>query len=267
MRAWLTQDEIPPTRTEYVLTLPSSWEWRAQFLGAFVLLAKDENWEQFGSLSPQQMADEWLELFLLFESDGVRLMPVGTIMAFAGAVAPDGWLLCDGQAISRVDYADLFALVDLTYGFGNGSTTFNIPDLRGRVAVGRSTGDSNFDFLGEWGGESDHELTVSELASHSHTQNSHTHQQDSHNHTQDAHQHNVIMKFRTATVSANSDNPESGDGSVGTGPIVVTDLATASNQATTATNQSTTATNNNSGGGSAHNNLQPYVTLNYIIKY
>jgi len=267
MRAWLTLEELPATRTEYVLTLPSSWEWRAQFLGAFLLLTHERNWEKFGALTPQQMADEWLELFLLFESEGIRLMPVGTVMAFAGAVAPIGWLLCNGQAVSRLDYADLFALVDLTYGFGDGSTTFNVPDLRGRVAVGRDASNSNFDFLGEHGGEADHQLLVGEMPVHTHIQDSHTHTQDSHNHTQDAHAHDVLMKFRTGTVTANSVNPETGENTVSTGPIVSTSSDSATNQASTATNQAATATNQSSGSGAGHNNLQPYITLNYIIKF
>jgi microcystin-dependent protein len=67
-------------------------------------------------------------------SDGV---PAGTIVAFAGATAPPGWLLCDGSAVSRAMYASLFAAIATTYGAGDGSTTFNLPDLRGRTAVGR----------------------------------------------------------------------------------------------------------------------------------
>lgn len=62
--------------------------------------------------------------------------PTGTVNSFAGATAPTGWLLCGGQAISRTTYSDLFAVVGTTYGVGDGSTTFNIPDLRGRAIAG-----------------------------------------------------------------------------------------------------------------------------------
>ena len=62
--------------------------------------------------------------------------PPGTVAAFAGSTAPAGWLLCDGSAVSRTAYADLFAVIGTTYGAGNGSTTFALPDLRGRVAAG-----------------------------------------------------------------------------------------------------------------------------------
>lgn len=62
--------------------------------------------------------------------------PPGTVAAFAGSTAPDGWLLCNGTAVSRTAYADLYAVIGTTYGAGNGSTTFTLPDLRGRVPAG-----------------------------------------------------------------------------------------------------------------------------------
>lgn len=63
-------------------------------------------------------------------------VPSGTILQYAGAAPPNGWLLCDGSAINRASYAGLFAVLGTTYGNGNGTTTFNLPDFRGRVAVG-----------------------------------------------------------------------------------------------------------------------------------
>lgn len=64
-------------------------------------------------------------------------LPVGSIQAFAGANAPTGWLLCDGSAVSRGNYPDLYSVLGTTYGSGDGSTTFNLPDLRGRVPAGK----------------------------------------------------------------------------------------------------------------------------------
>jgi len=61
--------------------------------------------------------------------------PIGAVIAYAGSVAPTGWLIADGSAVSRATYADLFQAIGDTYGSGDGSTTFNLPDLRGRVAV------------------------------------------------------------------------------------------------------------------------------------
>lgn len=65
--------------------------------------------------------------------------PVGSIFAYAGFSAPDAFLLCDGSAISRTIYAPLFSAIGTAYGVGDGSTTFNLPDLRGRVPTGKGT--------------------------------------------------------------------------------------------------------------------------------
>ena len=78
--------------------------------------------------------------------------PVGTISDFAGAQAPYGWMICDGRAISRTDYSDLFAVIGTTYGEGDGNTTFNIPNLKGRVAVGIDTSQDEFVSIGKTGG-------------------------------------------------------------------------------------------------------------------
>ena len=63
---------------------------------------------------------------------------VGTIKPWPKAAAPNGYVLCDGSAISRTDFADLFAVIGTTYGVGNGSTTFNVPDLAGKFPQGKS---------------------------------------------------------------------------------------------------------------------------------
>lgn len=65
--------------------------------------------------------------------------PLGTINAFGGSTAPEGWLLCQGQAISRTTYADLFKVIGIAFGAGDGSTTFNVPDLRGEFLRGAGT--------------------------------------------------------------------------------------------------------------------------------
>ena len=73
----------------------------------------------------------------------------GMIFAYAGASAPTGFLLCDGSAVSRTTYAGLFSLIGTTYGAGDGSTTFNVPDLRGRFAIGAGTGQKVAAFVSE----------------------------------------------------------------------------------------------------------------------
>ena len=78
--------------------------------------------------------------------------PPGLISMFAGSTAPTGWLICDGSAVSRTTYADLFSAIGTTYGNGNGSTTFNLPNLQGRVPVGYKSSDSDFNSMGKTGG-------------------------------------------------------------------------------------------------------------------
>lgn len=90
------------------------------------------------------------------------LTPTGKVDYFAGSSAPTGYLLCDGSAVSRTTYADLYAVIGDTYGSGDGSTTFNLPDIRGRVIAGkdnmggssanRLTSDIDGDTLGNTGG-------------------------------------------------------------------------------------------------------------------
>jgi microcystin-dependent protein len=95
--------------------------------------------------------------------------PSGGIMDFAGPIAPEGWLLCDGAAVSREDYAALFEAIGTTWGAGDGSTTFNVPDLRGRAAIGSGDGPStSARTVGQTGGAETHTLTTAEMPVHSH---------------------------------------------------------------------------------------------------
>lgn len=91
----------------------------------------------------------------------------GILVPFAGASSPAGWLLCDGQAVSRTAFVGLFAVIGTTYGVGDGSTTFNVPDLRGRAVFGLSTG-TEFNTLGKTGGATTHTLTTAQMPSHTH---------------------------------------------------------------------------------------------------
>ena len=161
------------------------------------------------------------------------IMPTGAVLPYAGSSAPTGFLLCYGQAISRSTYADLFSAISTTYGTGDGSSTFNVPDLRGRVAAGQDdmggssanrltdqTGGLNGDTLGDTGGSETHTLTTAQMPAHTHT---------------------VAAQQQ---VSGDSTN-RGGSGQLGA---------------------AATITSSSTGGDGAHNNVQPTIILNYIIR-
>ena len=101
-------------------------------------------------------------------------MKTGSICLYAGSVPPVGFLECDGSAVSRTTYSDLFGILGTAYGAGDGSTTFNIPDLSGRVVVGSSVSYA----IGSAGGEESHTLLTSEIPVHLHEVPQHGHEND-----------------------------------------------------------------------------------------
>ena len=98
-------------------------------------------------------------------------MQVGSIILYPKSIVPDGFLVCDGSAVSRDLYSALFNVIGVTYGSGDGSTTFNLPDFSGRVPVGLSVGYN----IGATGGETSHVLASTEIAAHTHAISGHTH--------------------------------------------------------------------------------------------
>lgn len=99
---------------------------------------------------------------------GGDTLPIGTIMPYTSDTIPNGWLLCDGRAVSRAEYSELFQIIGTIYGTGDGSTTFNLPNQKGKVAVGKDSTDTDFNTLGKTGGEKTHTLTINEMPSHNH---------------------------------------------------------------------------------------------------
>lgn len=159
-------------------------------------------------------------------------IPTGSVMPFAGTTEPSGWLLCFGQEVSRTTYAALFAIISTTYGVGNGSTTFNLPDLRGRVIAGQDdmggtsanrltnqSGGLDGDVLGATGGAETHTLTIAQMPAHTHTVA------------------NTVITGATGNLSTVNTTRAFG-----------------------------TTTSSSQGGGTSHNNVQPTIILNYIIK-
>lgn len=150
----------------------------------------------------------------------LMVVPAGAVLPYAGNSIPSNWLLCDGSAVSRTTYADLFAAIGTLYGAGDGSTTFNLPDTTAQVIAGYKAADTNFGTLGAKVGEATHLLTVNEIPPHTHDIGN------------------------TNGASGVDSQPQSSNQSYGP--------------------QKTT---HSTGGGTAHNNVQPSITMRFIIRY
>ena len=102
--------------------------------------------------------------------NSVDTTPVGMIIPYAGTTIPEKWMKCEGQALSRTDYSALFSVIGTTYGNGDGTTTFNVPNLQGRFPIGMNSNDDDFNMLGATGGSKTHTQTVNEMPRHKHVQ-------------------------------------------------------------------------------------------------
>ena len=195
--------------------------------------------------------------------------PAGIVLPFAGSTAPQGYLLCDGSAVDRTTYADLFTAIGTVYGAGDGSTTFNLPNLSGRVVLGVSQSH----VLGTTGGEATHVLTEQELPAHSHTVPAHGHANDisaktptlTHSITQPKFTYNKPNSFASGgsgTTVYTSTSNQSGSRSAS---AVVSDHAAAACTMSGSVTNCDDFDSTSIGDGIAHNNLQPYLSVNYII--
>jgi microcystin-dependent protein len=193
------------------------------------------------------------------------LVPTGTVLDFAGSSAPTGFVLCNGAAVSRTTYSGLYAALggaSSPWGQGDGSTTFNVPDLRGVAAIGagQGTGLTNR-ALGARGGEETHQLVLSELASHTHTQNSHTHGLSDGGHSHQTNYYAIAVRNDAAQTVALTPAGQSG---ASAGYFYTSNANIQANSNLTI--NSATAANNNAGSDGAHNNMPPFAVLNKIIK-
>lgn len=184
----------------------------------------------------------------LAPSSVLALIPSGVILPYGGAAAPDGFVLCDGAAISRTTYATLFTALGTAYGVGDGSTTFNVPDMRGRSPLGSGTGSGlTARTIGQTAGEESHALTSDENGQHTHTATV----------TDGGHIHN-IKRDLGGVGSLHGVSMTSSSGSLqDNNNLIQNDSYYVSN---------TSVSNANSGTGAAHNTMHPFTVCNFIIK-
>lgn len=181
----------------------------------------------------------------------LRTTPVGEVIAYAGASVPTGWLRCDGSAVSRTTYAKLFAVIGTTFGTGDGSTTFNLPDLAGRVPLGYSSGHS----LGSKGG--------SEYIQ----QHSHSFTNPTINSTSGTHKHDVIAKYTSKKLTVGTGTYQTR--SDGTSTVTNGSVYMASGQGghghTYSANGSVGNINNTGLSTGSSGNMMPFLTISYLI--
>jgi microcystin-dependent protein len=159
-------------------------------------------------------------------------IPIGAIMPFAGTTAPPGWLACNGSQISRLTYAQLYAVVGNGYGAGDGSSTFNLPNLEGRFPLGSLSGTYA---ATSTGGAATVALTTGQLPAHTHgSTGDHTH---------------TVAGRATAGTATGGQNVSA---------------TTAGANLTSSTDGAHTHTS--VGSGLAHENLPPYLTILYIVR-
>jgi prepilin-type N-terminal cleavage/methylation domain-containing protein len=245
-RVYYVQENSWPNDLQVLKTsgfLDSDWEGKNPF-GNFYILELNGSNLQVSTSVVQTMTQVVAGLLPMSTVDGLVVkmsvtppgvalasVPVGAMIPWPSVAIPDGWLVCDGAAVSRVDRASLFAVIGTTYGAGNGTTTFNLPDLRGRTVVGLDNmgGVAAHVITGAWAGnmggtfgEEKHVLTVGEMPAHTHSLGT--------------------------TLNPNGSGNGELEGSYGNAHSI----NHAANSASV-------------GGGTAHNIIQPSMAVNWII--
>jgi len=196
-------------------------------LTAIAEMTIPDNWFGDSDAYRTYAVNQAAEMLATYQLLNFNPFPVGLVLPFSGDTPPDGYLLCDGSDYLTIDYPKLFTVIG--YKYGGSSSLFNVPDLRSRVPIGTS---SSFPDATS-GGEESVTLSTSEIPSHSHADIGHTHSIPL-----------VVGLPAQAGVGFSANQ---------TVPIITdsTGLGFANIQ--------------NTGGGGSHNNMQPYLAINYII--
>ena len=222
-------------------------------------------------------------------------VPVGTILLWAGTELNlnTGWLVCDGSAISRATYSDLYTIQGNTFGSGDGSTTFNIPDMTDRFVVGagdsyaqNAQGGSNTNNLSHTHTVNSHSHSI---AQHSHTVSSHRHYTGAHSHGAGSYRAEIVRTSQysmylnqassygwTSDTLVNLYNSSSNSTGQSSGVVVTgsstsadagyTDYQAPATSTAGATSTGNTSPSTGSGGSSTQENRPPYIGIFYIIK-
>lgn len=263
-------------------------QWVSHVMGRVQALIQDWYWSgDENTVYDATQEGEKLMLALALGSDAcaeVSMAPIGSIVIWPGDEIPENYLLCDGSFISIAEYPDLYAVIGETYGAGSGVVA--LPDLTARFPLGVSGSHE----LASTGGAETVTLTEAEMPEHEHSFGSHVHEVGAHTHlipehthTQQPHTHSggslTIIKKNNSSAGGH-DRFMSANNSVGTDDSVAYNLPTTGSQTPTidaraAFNTSASAAFNTSaaagssgsaGADGAHNNMPPYLALNYIIR-
>lgn len=214
------------------IKIPAQSDWLALVNGGLTTLIKTFNWEQSGTATVEETVQMFTQILTDYWASTDYCM-IGTIFAYITTNPPANTLICDGSSHARVDYPDLYAALDAV--FIVDADNFVTPDLRDRTIIGAGDagGSSTPRTVGEIGGEEAHTLTVGELAAHSHTDLGHTH----------VYQPPGSTFLFVAPGEAPGALVNLIPGVTGSGSANITDT----------------------GGDLPHNNMQPFMALNYCV--
>lgn len=240
MPTFVTGSALPTRWGTFLLPIPSITWFADSVTQALSEMLLPENWYTDNEAERTLAVGFASEMMSKFKLTGFNPFPEGMIFPFGGTVAPAGYLLCDGSSYLAADYPELFAQIG--YYFGGSGDNFNVPSLINRVVVG--AGDSYS--IGDEGGEASVTLDVASMPSHSHSSSDPTVNDFGHTHTEGA----AIPTAITIGpgVPAPSALPSVSVTGLGFTGITVNAPVIG-----------------NTGGGGAHNNMQPFQAITYII--